>query len=91
MPYNIEPFMDDLDEANAILEEHGIYGATKKPCDGTLRLYARRRKWTDPETGEVIYYYPDRQMTPEIEARLKALYWRVDKYLTSQWAAVWQG
>jgi len=39
----------------------------------------------------VIYYYPDRQMTLDIEARLKALHWRVDKYLSCQWAAVWQG
>jgi len=90
MPYNIEPYMD-LDEANDILEELGVYGATKKKDDRTLRLYARRRKWTDPDTGEVSYYYPDRQMTPEIIAKLRALHWVVDKYLSNQWAAVWQG
>lgn len=90
MPYNIKPFMD-LDEANEFLEGLGVHGATKKPHDGTLRLYARRRKWVDPNTGAVSYYYPEEQMTTEIKAHLESIGWRVERYLSSQWVWIWRG
>lgn len=90
MPYNVEPFMD-LDEANEILEELGVFGATKKPNDRTLRLYGRRRKRIDPDTREAIFYRPEDQMTSEIKSYLESLWWRVDMYHSSQWTEVWQG
>lgn len=66
----------DQDQAIAVLEEMGIYGAVKKP-DGTLRLYNRNAKRIDPETGKEVTFNPESQMTMPIRKLLNEKCWIV--------------
>lgn len=73
MPFTIRPHID-LDQAIAILERHGIFGAVKK-SDGTLRLYKRKSKRTDPNTGVEVSFIPEDQMTADKRKTLTQKGW----------------
>lgn len=92
MPYTLYPNVS-VKKAIAVLEKLGVYGAVVKDKK-TLKLYMRKTKRIDPETGEEIVFRPEELLTMDKRNKLENQGWRIghsSAFGFGRWTHTWQG
>jgi len=75
MVYTLWPDVS-MEEAVALLEEFGVFGAVEKH-GVQLKLYKRKSRRVDPKTGEEIVFIPEELMTDAIREKLEKMGWAI--------------
>jgi hypothetical protein len=87
MVYTLWP-NGNMEEAVALLEEHGVFGAVEK-YGVQLKLYKRESSRIDPTTGEEIVFRPEERMTDAIRKKLEEMGWKIRH--SSEWEGGYGG